>query len=284
MKKLIINADDFGLTPGVNRSVIELNESGALCSATLMATAAFFDDAVLLARGRPALEVGCHVLLVDAQPVLPPGEIRSLLGKDGRSLRPSLGGFAADLHLGRIRAEEIEAEATAQIRRLQAAGIQVSHVDTHKHTHLFPAVLRPLLRAARACGVGAIRNPFEPGWAQRATPVASRLRKLEVAILNTQRRAFVRLVREAGLATTDGAIGVLATGTKDVQGAVRGLLAAVPEGVWELVCHPGYPDAELERVRTRLRGSRGQEHRTLLEMVPSSGLQLGAWRELRRGE
>lgn len=278
---LLINADDFGLTPGVNRSVVELHRAGVLSSATLMATGAFFEDAVALARATPTLEVGCHVQLVDGVPALAPGAIRSLC-PDGQSLRPSLARFAADLYLGRIRADEMEAEATAQIQRVQAAGLRVSHVDTHKHTHLFPRVLRALLRAARACGVAAIRNPFEPEWSVRATRAASGLRRMEVAVLNTRRRAFLRLIRESGLATTAGAIGVLATGTPDVPGALRDLLAALPRDgeSWELVCHPGYPDAELARVRTRLRESRGEEHAALLAQIPQSGARVGAWREL----
>ena len=279
MKKLIVNADDFGLTPGVNRSVIELRQAGALSSATLMATAEFFDDAVALAKANPALEVGCHVQLVDGNAALPPAEIPSLC-PDGKGLRPSLGRFAADLYLGRIRASEIEAEAAAQIRRVQAAGLSVSHLDTHKHTHLFPKVLAPLLSAAKSCGMPAIRNPFEPVWARQATPGASAVRKFEVTLLNTRLHAFRRLVRQSGLATTDGAIGVLATGTSNVPRALQSLLAAIPEGTWELVCHPGYPDRHLEQLRTRLRGSRGQEHRALHDLVPGSGIAPGSWAEL----
>ena len=279
---LLINADDFGLTPGVNRSIAELHQGRALTSATLMATAAFFDDAVAQARAHPGLEVGCHVLLVDATPALPPSEIPTLC-PDGQFLRPSLGRFAADLYTGRIRDAEIESEAIAQIRRLQAAGLRVSHIDTHKHTHLFPRVLRPLLCAARACGIPAIRNPFEPGWALRATPTASRLRRMAVVALDFNRRAFHRLVGKSGLATTAGTIGVLATGTADVPSALRCLLAALANSaetdrrVWELVCHPGYPDQHLDHVRTRLRASRADEHAALLDQIPRSGVALASW-------
>ncbi len=286
---LLINADDFGLTPGVNRSIAELHRGHALTSATLMATAAFFDDAVAQARANPGLEVGCHILLVDAAAALPPAEIPTLC-PDGRSLRPTLGRFASDLYTGCIRDAEIEAEATAQIRRLQAAGLRVSHIDTHKHTHLFPRVLRPLLRAARACGIPAIRNPFEPDWALRATPSPSRLRRMAVLALGANRHAFHRLVEESGLATTDGTIGVLATGTADVAATLRALLVALPHagrngatgamGTWELVCHPGYPDQHLDQVRTRLRASRAQEHAALLDQIPRSGVELGSWHGL----
>lgn len=284
MARLIINADDFGLTPGVNRSVAELNRSGALTSATLMATSAFFDDAVTLARANPTLEVGCHVVLVDGTSALPASQIPSLADQ-AQQFRPKLGRFAADLLTGRIRPEDIEAEATAQIRRIQDAGQPVTHLDTHKHTHVFPRVLRPLLRAARACGVAAIRNPFEPEWALRVTPKAGRLRRVAVTVLDSQRRTFLHLVREAGLVTTSGTIGVLATGTHDVAATLHLLLKALPPepeaAVWELVCHPGYPDEHLDRVRTRLRASRGLEHSALLDAIPRSGIKLASWRHLR---
>jgi predicted glycoside hydrolase/deacetylase ChbG (UPF0249 family) len=279
--RLIINADDFGLTPGVNRSVAELHQARALSSATLMANSTFFADAVSLAQANPTLEVGCHIVLVDGAPALPAAQIPSLAAANGQ-FRDKLGRFAADLFMGRIRPEELEAEATAQIRRVQDAGLPVSHIDTHKHTHVFPRVLRPLLRAARACGVRAIRNPFEPDWALRVTPAAGRLRRIAVVALDSQRRTFLRLVQEAGLETTSGTIGVLATGTLDAAATLKHLLAAFPadEATWELVCHPGYPDEHLDRVRTRLRASRGLEHSALLELIPRSGVLLGSWRDL----
>jgi predicted glycoside hydrolase/deacetylase ChbG (UPF0249 family) len=266
IRRLIINADDFGLTEGVNQSILELASHGALTSTTLMATGRALEHAIAEAHAHSTLGIGCHVVFVDGQPTAAPGQIPSLLASDGQ-FRPTLGTFVGDLLLGRIREQEMEAEACAQIQRLQQAGITVTHVDTHKHTHMFPAVLRPLLRAAQQCGVRAIRNPFEPEWAIRATPGAPALRRLEVRILRSQRAAFRRLVRQAGLATTDGAIGVLATGTLNTQSLTQ-LAAAIPDGTWELVCHPGYNDAALARIKTRLRESRTIEHSTLLAVIP----------------
>ena len=267
MTYLIVNADDFGLTPGVSRSVVELREAGALTSATLMATADDFTSAAASASKHPTLGVGCHIVLVDGRPALPAGEIPGLAAAPGE-FRPSLGVFARDLIGGKIPEAQIEAEATAQIRRLQCAGIHVTHIDTHKHTHMFVRVLRPLLRAAEACGVRAIRNPFEPGWAAAATPNAPEGRRWQVRLLRMRRRAFFRLVAEAGLATTDGSIGVLATGILNTR-TLRRLLALMPQGTWELVCHPGYVDAALDSVPTRLRESRAIEHEALVEVIPS---------------
>ncbi len=266
MTYLIVNADDFGLTPGVNRSILELEQSAALTSATMMATADDFQGAIATARHHPQLGVGCHVVLVDGRPALPGSEIPALAPSG--EFRPTMGVFLGDLMRGKIPEAEIEAEATAQIRRLQSAGIEVTHVDTHKHTHMFVRVLRPLLRAARGCGVRAIRNPFEPAWAAAATPHAPPGRQLQVRLLRARRRAFLRLVNEAGLATTDGAIGVLATGILNTRTLGR-LLSLMPQGTWELVCHPGYVDPELDAVRTRLRESRALEHEALLNVIPA---------------
>jgi len=129
-------------------------------------------------------------------------------------------------------------------------------------------VLRPLLCAALLCGVCAIRNPFEPVWALRATPRAPAMRRAQVRLLRTQRRTFLKLVKEGGLATTDGAIGVLATGTLDAE-TLNSMLAAMPPGTWELVCHPGHVDDALNQARTRLRESRAVEHTALLEVIPT---------------
>src|SRR5277367_32488 len=137
--RLIINADDFGLTHGVNRAIAELHEAKALTSTTLMATGAAFDDAVSIALAHPTLGVGCHVVLTDGAPASPPQSIPTLLGPDGRTFRPALLDFIQALLLGKNSRDDIEREARAQIQKLQNAGINVTHLDTHKHAHLFPA-------------------------------------------------------------------------------------------------------------------------------------------------
>lgn len=271
MRRLIVNADDFGLTRGINRAVVDLHQQGALSSATLMAAAPRFAEAVEMAQQHPKLGVGCHVVLVDGTPVADPALIPTLVAaataNHPPAFRPVLGAFVRDLSLGRIQPEHIEREAAAQISRLQQAGISVTHVDTHKHTHMFPAVLDGVLRAAAACGVRAVRNPFEPAWSLAATPKSGFVRKLQVRCLNSFRRNFWRQVRERGFSTTDGCIGVLATGTLD-EAALGSILRAMPKGTWELVCHPAYMDEELRGTRTRLKDSRIVESRAL-ESLPS---------------
>ncbi|HEX4581277.1 MAG TPA: ChbG/HpnK family deacetylase [Acidobacteriaceae bacterium] len=263
-RRLIINADDFGLTEGVNRAVLELNAAEVLPSTTLMATGRAFRDAVHSAFVQTSLGVGCHVVLVNGRPELHPAELPTL-APEGR-LRSSLTTFMVDLFGGRIASREIEREAIAQIRQLQSAGITVTHLDTHKHTHMFPRVLGPLIRAARACNVPAIRNPFEPDWSLRLTEKAPRTRRLQVRTLRLFREQFLRSVRAARLRTTDGALGVLATGTFDAAYVLR-LLRNMPPGTWELVCHPGYVDGALRRAGTRLVTARETERVALLHAL-----------------
>lgn len=265
--RLVVNADDFGLTPGVNRAIAELAAAGALTSATLMPASSAFDEAVERTHSVPQLRIGCHIGLVDGFACAPAEQVPTLADRTGR-LRDSLPRFILDLQSKKISEREIEIEATAQIRRLQAAGLAVSHIDTHKHTHLFPRVARPLLRAAMACGVRAIRNPFEQEWSARLTRGAL-LRKLEVRALRGFQGSFAQLLRASGLRSTDGSIGVSATGSLD-ESTLRQLLQHAEPGTWELVCHPGYNDADLRAVPTRLRDTRDTERLALTKLLPEA--------------
>jgi predicted glycoside hydrolase/deacetylase ChbG (UPF0249 family) len=283
--QLIINADDFGLTKGVNRAIAELHQANALTSATLMATGPAFDDAVAVAHANPALGVGCHVVLTDGAPVCDPQSIPTLLGKDGRNFRPSLVDFVQALLRGRIREEEIEREAFAQMQKLQHAGIHITHFDTHKHTHLFPGVSRPLLRVAERCSIGAVRNPFEQGWSL-ALGHGNRMRRLQVKLLGRLQVQFERQpqIRDAHVLTTDGTIGISATGHLGA-GVLRQILEALPEeGSFELCCHPGYNDGDLDHVTTRLRTHRDVERLALLAEVPRVSLKPNAPRLIHYGE
>jgi hopanoid biosynthesis associated protein HpnK len=283
VSRLIVNADDFGLTAGVNRAIVELHGAGVLTSATLMAKAGATDEAVEMARRTPALGVGCHVVLVDGEPVLPAAEIPTLIDRKTGRFPVSLWTFLVRLSTGRIRAAEIEAEAAAQIGLLQSRGLRLTHIDTHKHTHMFPAVLRAVLRAARACGLRAVRNPFEPAWAVRATAGASFARVAEVTVLRRLETVSRRAIAEAGFATTDGTIAVVGTGVLNAA-TLRCLLERLPDGAWELVTHPGYNDGDLARVRTRLRASREVEREALRTIEEFPEVELVSFRDLRAAE
>ncbi|MGA3125921.1 MAG: ChbG/HpnK family deacetylase [Candidatus Korobacteraceae bacterium] len=271
MKRLIVNADDFGLTNGVNRAIAECHQRGIVSSATLMATGPCFDEAVALAAQMPRLSVGCHVVLVDGEPLLPPGEVRSLLAPGTNRFHHSIGDVLRAVALGRFRAAEIEAEAAAQFAHLQRASIEVSHFDAHKHVHMFPSILRPLLRAASAHGIAALRNPFEaPGVVSLRETLGDRtlfVRKAETTLLSAGlRRRWLRAVLAAGFTTTDGSLGIATTGALN-EASLRAMLKRMPHGTWELVCHPGYNDSDLAALRTKLRESREVDMAALLKIT-----------------
>jgi chitin disaccharide deacetylase len=267
VRRLIVNADDFGFTPGVNRAIVESHTRGIVTSSTLMANGRAFDNAVQLAKAVSQMSVGCHVVLIDGEPVLDAKQLSSLTSQTAPAhFRDGLKSFAARALAGRIDADEVAAEAAAQIRKVQSAGIKVSHFDTHKHTHIFPKILRPLLRAASACGVRAVRNPFGPRFPLRSSRLFARpnlwTRWAEVSVLRRFAGKFREAVDRHDFATTNGTLGVEVTGALD-ETLFHALARSIPEGTWEFVCHPGYNDADLREARTRLRRSREEELRVL---------------------
>jgi len=259
VRRLIINADDFGLTSGVNRAIVEAGQAGAITSTTLMANAHAFSEAAVLVKSVPHLKTGCHVVLIDGQPLT--DRVPSLTAANGR-FPSSLRDFALAATRKRLSAEEIERETEAQIRKIQAKNLTVTHVDSHKHTHIFPRVLGPVLRAARACGVTAVRNPFEPARAWPPGLIAGTpgmwARAAGVSALEWFRKEFQQAIVEHDMRTTDGTVGITATGRLN-QKVLVAILHALPPGTWELVCHPGYADADLEGAGTRLVGTREVE-------------------------
>jgi chitin disaccharide deacetylase len=271
--RLIINADDFGLTSGVNRAIAEGSTSGVITSATLMACASAFPQAIELARRLPRLKTGCHVVLIDGSPIAE--QVPTLIGVDGR-FRSSLKDFAVSAVRGTMSEDEIQREGEAQIRKIQAAGLTVTHVDSHKHTHMFPRVLRPILRAARACGVKAVRNPFEPLRAWPGSLILGMpgmwLRSAGVFAFQTFRNAFQKAIRDESMLTTDGTVAIAATGKLNEK-TLPAILDALPEGTWELVCHPGYADADLRAAGTRLVKTRAVELQALTSEATRNKLQ-----------
>ena len=267
------------MTRGINRAIAEASSKGVVTSTTLIATAHAYDDALnTISRLNPKVSIGCHVILLDGNPALPAANVPSLLQPKAntREFRVQLNDFARAAVSGNLDADEIEAEASAQIQRIQDSGVKVSHFDCHKHAHMFPAVLKPLLQAARNRGVTAVRNPFGKlfplpfGRLVRNPSLWKRV--AELGVLRSFAARFKREVDRHGLRTPDGSIGVLDTGTLDLESFLV-IIDTLPEGTWEFVCHPGYNDAELDHVRTRLRQSRETELAVLTSPEARSALE-----------
>jgi len=288
VRRLIINADDLGLTVGVNRAIDEARQRGVVTSATMMANTGAVEDAVARVRNA-GLSVGCHVVLIDGTPMLPPQDIPSLVTDGpGAHFRDRWRDFATQALARRLRENEIRAEVEAQIRRIQQTGLTVTHMDSHKHVHLLPPVLAPMLRAAKACGVRGVRNPFAPMKPLALAHLVRRprlwTRYTEVRLLRHFSAEFHKTVADAGMLTTDGTFGIVATGALDEQ-LFTAIVGSLPEGTWELVCHPGYCDDELRSVKTRLRESREQELRVLTSAaarraIEAAGVELISYEQL----
>lgn len=247
-----------------------------------MACGAKFDEAVELVQAAPKLSVGCHVVLVDGTPTGNAAELSTLvLPQSAQRFRQSLMSFACLAAAGKLDPTQIEAEVTAQITKLKNAGVRVSHLDSHKHTHMFPVVLKGMLRAAHNCEIRAMRNPFEP---LVFATLRNWKRQFQLKLLQSFRARFRAMLADAGVNTPDGCVGIAATGGLTLD-TFQALLRNLPEGTWEFVSHPGYSDAELGQIKTRLRHSRDKELEILTspavrEMIANEGIQLTSYRDL----
>ncbi|HKV04728.1 MAG TPA: ChbG/HpnK family deacetylase [Candidatus Acidoferrales bacterium] len=287
MKELILNADDFGYTRGVNEGIIRAHKDGILTSATLMANGPAFDDAVERAKANPSLGVGCHLVLTGGTAVAPSGEIPSLATRDGR-LPESLGALVARLSSGSVRTRHIEIELRAQIEKIRRAGIEPTHLDTHKHTHVHPRVMSALGRVAREFGITRVRNPvesLEDSWrtarAERAGIVLNLVASSAVRAVSFWFRA---ISRTSGLRYPDRFLGLAATGHLGGAALCR-MIDTLAEARTEIMLHPGVCDAELARTGSRLQWQRGTEMEGLLSAeasraVKEKGIRLISYREL----
>jgi chitin disaccharide deacetylase len=253
----------------VNEGIIQAHQEGILTAATLMANGEAFEDAVALARQTPSLDIGCHLVLVGG---------RSLIS--GKQLPETPGALLSAIARGRISPYR---ELHAQVERIVGAGLQPTHLDTHKHTHLVPPVLEAVARLGEEYGIGWVRRPFDfPMTAAHAA--VPRLKRLTSSILNLARPRFRRVLEAHHCRTTDYFAGFRITGRLRTPELVT-LLEALPEGSTELMCHPGRCGEALRHARTRLKESRQAELEALTapevrEAVSHAGIELVNYRRL----
>lgn len=286
VKTLIINADDFGLTRGVNEGIIRAHREGVLTSTTLMATGPAFDDAVERAKSTPTLGVGCHLVLTGGVAIAPRDEIPSLVDDDGYLPR-TLGQFVARLSSGRIRSEEIERELRAQIGKIRNAGIEPTHCDTHKHTHVHPAVMNVLGRLGRELKIPLVRNPVErlrDSWVSSCGMPGLPKRMASAAAVGNAAFWFQSISRKYGLRSPDRFLGLAATGELG-PASLCSVLDLVREGSTEIMVHPGICDADLRKTGSRLQAARQKELDGLLapevrRAIDEHGIRLITYREL----
>jgi predicted glycoside hydrolase/deacetylase ChbG (UPF0249 family) len=244
-KQLVVNADDFGFTPDVNEGIVEAHRRGILTATTLMANGAAFDDAVRLAAEHPSLDIGCHLVLVSG---------RSLL--TGRPYPLTVSQLLVAIAKRQLR---IYDELSAQVRKIVAAGVRPTHLDTHKHTHLAPPVLEAVARVGEEFGIPWVRRPFDFPM----TTSAPFMKRATSRALGLVRRQFHRTLERHHCRTTDTFAGFQITG-RFRTGELVSLIQQLPDGLTELMCHPGRCREALRQARTRLKESREEELEALM--------------------
>ena len=253
MPRLIINADDFGFTPDVNAGIVDAHLRGVLTSTTLMANGEAFDDAVRLAKETPTLDIGAHLVLVQGHSVI-----------DGRTLPETPVHLLATLARRKL---DVYSECKAQIEKIQAAGLRLSHLDSHKHTHLVPGVFRAVVKLASEFGIPWVRLPLDSTF---------RFAKLPCALGS---RYYRRFAQGKNVRMTDHFLGFELTGSLTEETFARAL-NEIKDGVTEFMCHPGHLGAELKQARTRLKESRLRELEALTsprirELISAKKIELG---------
>jgi len=263
MRNLIVNADDLGWTPGVNRGIAEAHGNGIVTSASLLANGSAFEDGVRTAQELPRLGVGVHLNLSDGKPVAAAEEVTTLLNNAGEfSGGPEALLFR--LTAKSLELKHVEIEWSAQIEKVRRAGIRPSHLDGHKHVQMLPGLFAIALRLAKKFAIDAVRVSHEASTL-RAALTGDGASTSTTIKQGVQARGLKFLARDAremaersGISTADFFCGIAQTGVLSKKGVLQ-LLENLPEGTTELMCHPGYADEQLKGTVTRLQKSRQTE-------------------------
>jgi chitin disaccharide deacetylase len=241
LKQLIVNADDLGLTPAVNRGVVRAFQDGIVTSASLLVTGSAFEDAVALAQQNPKLDVGLHLALVEERAVLGPDVLPTLVDETGRFPRTSAE-FIQRAILGGISWHEVEQEIAAQIALFQKTGLRLSHLNSHQHLHMFPPVFQIVRRLARWMDNVWVRNSAGP-W--RKPPHVRMGRWIQQVGLNLTSLSARALHGSPLPEMPDGMFG-FEVGGHLTPSALEQILRRIPDGLYELICHPGEDDADTQ--------------------------------------
>ena len=241
MKQLIVNADDLGLTPGVNRGILRAFREGIVTSASLLVTGSGFEEGVALARQNPELDVGLHLALVEERAVLGPDVLPTLVDETGRFPRTSAE-FIRRAILGGINWLEVEREIAAQIALFQETGLRLSHLDSHQHLHMFPPVFQIVRRLARWLENVWIRNPVGPWRKSPDTPMGRWVQRLGLNLTCLSVRGWHGRCQPQ---MPDGLYGFEVSGCLTRSALVQ-ILRRIPHGLYELICHPGEDDADTQ--------------------------------------
>ena len=238
IKRVIINADDFGLSEPVNEGIILAHRAGMLKSASLLTNGKGLKNALERYSDNPELGLGLHLTLVFGEPVSPAEKVSSLIFGKGE-FADGYKDFVPKYLLGMVRLDEIEYEWERQ--REAIGDVPIDHIDSHQHLHLLPGLFNLTIKLAKKWSVKYIRVPYE----NFEIGIHGHDR-LPCSVLNIFSLGKVERLSANSLKTTDNFFGSSFTGalTSEVW---NDLLPEIPDGVTEIMCHPGKTDAEIKK-------------------------------------
>jgi hopanoid biosynthesis associated protein HpnK len=247
-KRVVINADDFGLCEGVNKAVAQAHTDGVLTSATIMANMPAADEAVEIAREQPTLGVGVHLNLTEGQPLSNLAGLGPLLDADGRFTCSLVTLAFCSLVWPKVRSA-IRTELTAQIKWVIDNGLKPTHLDSHKHFHTFPHLFSMVCQLARAFELSAVRFVLEPKEVSAMPwPLTDRAARKKAASIRAMAR--INHMQNGDFLRNDVLLGVAHTGKIDVN-FFRAVALYNSAATAEVVTHPGFIDG-LDSVSTTL--------------------------------
>ena len=283
MKKLIVNADDFGLHEEINKGIIKGFQEGFITSTSLMCSAPAFENAVALAKENPGLGIGIHLTLVGSVPsVLPKEKISSLVNDKG--LFPeNYVAFAKMFYTGQVKMVQLESELRAQIEKALATGLNITHVDSHQHTHVLPGMTGLVVKLCNEYKIKNIRIPQE-GYFFSGGFAGGLGRKIGRAGLSFCACLAAMQAKSTGLAYPESFFGMLAGGNLN-ETLVGNIITSLPDGVSEIMTHPGLNKQELDKHFTwdyhwedELNAFLSAKNKTLLEQHKVALMNFGGLR------
>ncbi len=279
---MIINADDFGLLPEVNQGIIECFEAGSITSTTLMVNTQGAVDAVELAKKHPALGVGLHFNLTQGKPISSPVDIPSLVDSSGYFHRRSK--FEKKMILGKIRPRDLKKEFTAQLDRFHDLGLEMTHIDSHHHIHVFPSIFKTASNYARTASL-ALRVPWVSYEFLAPTIRIKSLRSLIKKLLLNGLTLKLKNGPLSGIRTPDTFLSIhdyIPLPSRLESRHYSNLINSAPVGTTEMMVHPAYETRKLKRLfaDTHINAQEREvlKRRSLKKMAEEFGFKVVSYR------
>lgn len=237
MIRLIVHADDFGISQKINEGILHAHAQGILTSTSIIASGAAFEHAIEICRLVPTLDVGVHLTLVEERPLLRADAVASLVNNEWR-FHQNAKKFAKKYFTGKIRLQEVKNELEAQVRKVLSRGINVSHLDSHQHLHMLPKVHEVTVKIAKQFGIPAIRSTREKIHLGMLKNMGLFSRLFFLLVLNR----IPRLPEDPEIKRTDYFLGFFFSGILNKMNLMKVFHRLPHTGTCELMCHPGFDD------------------------------------------